>query len=319
MKKWLLFFLLIPSLIYAWSSAEPPDITESNTFGEWRQQYNLTKGTLWGEAQERVTGTCDGQVMVGINADGTVNCEDDDTGTGDITAVNAGAGLSGGGDTGDVTLNLDWTNAITGAPLLRGADDTLTTDAEFTYDTTNNRLTIPYILAPSQVSTGDLTLTNANGNFLHFYLPIDGVTNGVLFWPSANAVGVLTNDGNGILSWSSSGGGNVPDPTAANQLIQANSTGDAWEAKDEISNLKFRMGTAGTWSNWVWWDGSVETNVVDDTATDTNHLLTASAVRGLVANKVASDQTATIYVSTDCSTVTGAAENDLCFQIPSGN
>ncbi|MBI2644300.1 MAG: DUF4082 domain-containing protein [Candidatus Wildermuthbacteria bacterium] len=46
--------------------------------------------------QRRVSGTCLGQVMVGINSDGTVVCEADDTsgGGGGVTSITAGNGLS---------------------------------------------------------------------------------------------------------------------------------------------------------------------------------------------------------------------------------
>jgi hypothetical protein len=55
-----------------------------------------------GDLQRRITGTCTGQVMTAVAADGTVTCEP--AGVGDITAVTAGAGLTGGGTAGDVIL-----------------------------------------------------------------------------------------------------------------------------------------------------------------------------------------------------------------------
>ena len=54
--------------------------------------------------QKRVTGSCNtGYSIRVINADGSVICEQD-TDTGDITSVTAAGGLTGGGDSGDVTV-----------------------------------------------------------------------------------------------------------------------------------------------------------------------------------------------------------------------
>jgi hypothetical protein len=59
------------------------------------------------DLQRRVTGACGpGSFVTAINPDGTVTCGSDAAGSGDITAVNAGTGLEGGGPLGDVTLSL---------------------------------------------------------------------------------------------------------------------------------------------------------------------------------------------------------------------
>lgn len=48
-----------------------------------------------------------GDFVTDIDADGTLTCDTPASGAGDITSVVAGAGLSGGGTTGDVTIDLE--------------------------------------------------------------------------------------------------------------------------------------------------------------------------------------------------------------------
>lgn len=59
------------------------------------------------QLQRRVTGQCaPGTFATRINADGSLTCAPDALGTGTITSVSAGSGLSGGGSSGAVTLGL---------------------------------------------------------------------------------------------------------------------------------------------------------------------------------------------------------------------
>jgi hypothetical protein len=74
--------------------------------------------------QRRVSGACNGtngqDYITGILADGTVVCGTDSNSGGDITAVNAGSGLTGGGDSGAASLSVA-AGGIASAMLQDGA------------------------------------------------------------------------------------------------------------------------------------------------------------------------------------------------------
>jgi hypothetical protein len=97
----IMIFLVAIGYVVAYNSGQP-----ANVIG-----HDL--GELEG-VQAGITGSCPaGSSIRVINPDGTVVCESDDAGTGDITSVTAGAGLSGGGSSGAVTLNKDPPNCVT--------------------------------------------------------------------------------------------------------------------------------------------------------------------------------------------------------------
>lgn len=90
--------------------------------------------------QSRVTGACgDGTFVTGVNQDGSVACAADQVGAGDVTAVSAGAGLTGGGIAGDLALAVDpavvqarVTGACGGGTFVTGVnqDGTVACDAD---------------------------------------------------------------------------------------------------------------------------------------------------------------------------------------------
>mgnify|MGYP006396259451 FL=1 len=113
---------------------------------------------------------------------------------GDITAVVAGTGLSGGGTTGNVTLAIDATVAtLTGTQTL-----------------TNKTLTSPSVSGDLNIlAQGDLRLQDASGGqYIAIQAPATVASNVTLTLPAddGNADQVLATNGSGVLSWVTSGG-----------------------------------------------------------------------------------------------------------------
>jgi hypothetical protein len=191
------------------------DITAVNTSG------GLTGGASSGDValsvdaaviQRRVAGACPaGEAVRRVNQDGTVACESISGGTGDVTAVTAGVGLTGGGTSGDVTLAAAF-----------GGDGTVNQAARADHEHTGIGLSVglgPGALGPSSagafnVAVGNLAL---GANFLGT-------------WNTAIGFGALgdNTDGNWNTAVGSSaleantiGGGNV----AVGYRVLVNSTG----------------------------------------------------------------------------------------------
>jgi hypothetical protein len=104
--------------------------------------------------QKKITGACaTGTFVTAVDSNGAVVCGNDQVGTGDITGVGAGAGLSGGGTSGSVSLSVD-TAAIQSRVTGSCATGTFITAV-------NQNGTV--VCGNDQTGTGDITGVSGTG------------------------------------------------------------------------------------------------------------------------------------------------------------
>jgi hypothetical protein len=223
-------------------------------------------GMATDDLQTRITGSCGaGNFIIGVNADGTVVCAPDLSGSGDITAVTVGPGLMGGGPAGDVNIALTNTCAPTEVLKWNGTAWNCAADANSGGDITG--ITIgPAGGITGGGTSGDITLallgtcgfgqvlkwnggTWICGNDLDTDTNSGGDITGISVGASSGLVGggaagdvalsLLTNCGLGqLLKWNGSAwgcandtdtdtnsGGDITDVVAGNGLVGGGSTG----------------------------------------------------------------------------------------------
>ncbi len=91
----------------------------------------MTVNADTGYLQRRVVGSCPvGQSIRAVGSDGSVICEFDDNAGGDITEVISGLGLSGGAQSGSVTLNVDVPLTLSGSSSEHGIMEGSNADAD---------------------------------------------------------------------------------------------------------------------------------------------------------------------------------------------
>jgi hypothetical protein len=139
--------------------------------------------------QSRVNSTCSpGNAIRAIAQNGTVTCEPDDVGSGDITSVNTAqgtSGLDGGAPSGDVNLIVDPTDFNGAAPIIETHDVSEDTVA---IGVTSTLITVSVVVPSGAASGGHIALVGAanvrcRGSNCPSPLP---ATTGVMGWDNVS-------------------------------------------------------------------------------------------------------------------------------------
>jgi len=242
----------------------PGDITAVNA------GTGLTGGATSGDAtltvntaviQNRVTGMCDGagQSIKTIAANGTVTCEFDDNSGGDITAVNAGAGLIGGAPTGEATLAVDPAyvqRRVSGACAAGNAVNTVNADGTVACEVIPQGDITAVTTPPSSGLSGggDSGAVSLSVNTAVIQNRVTGMCDG-----AGQSIKTIAANGTVTCEFDDNSGGDITAVNAGAGLIGGALSGDATLAVDPayVQRRVSNMCDVGAWIREIKLDGTI--------------------------------------------------------------
>ncbi len=220
----------------------------------------LTGGTITGSGtiaadttylQRRVSGTCAaGSSIRTINADGTVVCEADDAGTGTVTSVATGAGLTGGPVTSAGTINLAATQLL---PTVACANGQVPGWNGASWTCTTPNIVAANVNLQDSASSTVGNLTKPGGVFMHNF-GINGTFAGVNAGNFSMTGSHNSAFGYGALAVNASG---LHNTALGTQALAANTSGSANTAAGLFALGNTTSGGGNTAVGWTALSGNV--------------------------------------------------------------